>query len=140
MIFPALPFWLLLAGIALVSPVIGLARGPVEGRPWFPWFLLPLLFLPSLLQLLHLDFAGMLAVYLAWPATLGPLALLLPSLLRFLSWRDPFFWLFALGLALLWLGLIRRLWLRRQRLAAALWSLSVLFASLPLYLWLLPPD
>lgn len=139
---PLLPLLLLVAILVLALLALLLARRTEPEQYLFPWLLLPLALLPHLLAAGRLDFASMLTFYISSPATMGPLALIFAYLFRrLLSWNDPLFWLLALGLAALWLALIRLLWQRRGWVAAyGLWLLGLLLPAVLLYGRLLPPD
>lgn len=139
---PLLPALLLITILVLALLGLLLARPTEPEQHLFPWLFLPLVLVPHLLVVARLAFAGMASFYIAWPATMGPLALVYAYLFRrFLGWNDPLFWLLGLGLAVLWLGLVRWLWQRWEWVVAyGLWLLGLLLPAVWLYAWLLPPD
>lgn len=138
---PLLPSLLIVVTLilALLALLASRARGRAEG--WFPWLLTPLALLPHLLVLLRLGFAAMLSIYIAWPASMGPLSILYNSVLgNLLSWNSILFVLVGLILAGLWLALIEGLRRRWPWVAYLAWLIGLLVPGWLLYVQFLPPD
>jgi hypothetical protein len=132
--------WLLaLVALLLALSVLGLSSRAATGSRAFPWLLLPLLFLPAVFHQLDQDFIALLALYLTFPSTLGPLSLVFFVLLPpGVGWANVDFWLLALALAVLWMALIGWLWTRVRWLGYAVWLAGLIFAGLFLYNVVLP--
>ena len=138
---PLLPSLLIVLTLILALLALLVSRTQGRAQGWFPWFLTPLALLPHLLVLLRLGFAGMLSIYISWPASMGPLSILYNYALGdLLSWNSPLFWLLGLILAGLWLALID--WIARRWPGAGylIWLLGLMAPGWLLYAQLLPPD
>ena len=134
--------WLLaLVALLLALSVLALSSRAASGSRSFPWLLLPLLFLPALFHRLDQDFIALLALYLTFPSTLGPLSLIFFVLLpRGVGWANVDFWLLAVALAILWMSLVGWLWTRVRWLGYGLWLAGLIFSGLLLYNVVLPFD
>lgn len=133
-----LPSYLLILASAVAGLVLVIARQ----RPhWFPWLLLPLGLIPVLLRIAGLGFVAMLAMYIFFPAVMGPFAL---SLGCFLAHNcGPLLGTLAvvgLGATPLWLVLLRWLWLRRPWAGYLLWLLGLFVTGWLMVAGILPPD
>jgi hypothetical protein len=133
-----LPFYLLL----LASVVAGIVLVIALRKPhWFPWFLLPLGLIPTLLMAAGLGFLAMLAIYVFIPAVMGPFGLPVGCLLANSCGSLPDTLALAMmGLTPVWLLLLRWLWGRRPWIAYGLWLLGLFGTGWLLYAGLLPPD
>ena len=128
---------LLLAGLIAMS-VLVLAR---QRPAWFPWLVLPLALVPSLLRGLGLGFLAMMTMYVAYPAVMGPFALSAGCFLAYDCGQVVILIaVAAVGASLLWLALLRWLWVRRPWAGYLLWLLGLLAAGWLMYGGILPPD
>lgn len=135
-------FWLLgLVALLLALSVLALNQRSTASSRAFPWLLLPLLFLPAILYWLDFYLLALLALYLTFPSTLGIFSLIFFLLLPAgAGLTDPEFWVLALALAILWMAMIRWLWLRARWLGYVLWLLGLVVSALLLYSTILPID
>jgi hypothetical protein len=133
-------FWLLaLIALLLALSVLALNHRSKASARSFPWLLLPLLFLPGVLFSLDLYQIGLLALYLTFPSTLGILSLVFFVLLPpGTGWADASFWILALALAVLWMSLIRWLWVHVRWLGYVVWLAGLIVSGVLLYSVILP--
>ncbi len=133
-------FWLLaLVALLLALSVLALNQRSTASSHAFPWLLLPLLFLPAILYWLDLYFVALLALYLTFPSTLGIFSLIFFLLLPAgAGLTDVTFWVLALALAILWMAMIRWLWVRVRWLGYAIWLIGLIVSGLLLYSTVLP--
>lgn len=135
-------FWLLaLVALLLALFVLALNQRSSSSSHTFPWLLLLLLFLPAILYWLDFYFLALLALYLTFPSTLGVFSLIFFLLLPAgAGLTDPEFWVLALALAILWMAMIRWLWVRARWLGYAIWLIGLIVSGLLLYSAILPID
>lgn len=132
-----LVYLLLLASVLAIFVLILAWRRP----SWFPWFLLPLAFLPSLLVMVRLSFPAMIAMYITFPAVMGPFALSVGCFFAYnCGVAMDSLALIGLAASLLWLALLRWLWVRQRWAGYLAWLLGLLASGLLMYIWVLPPD
>jgi hypothetical protein len=105
------------------------------------WLLWPVTALaPHGLYFLQLDYAAMLTIYVAWPATMGPLALAYVYVWQKMVILNSFWgWLLALALAGAWGALLVAIRRWRPTVALGLFLLGVLPSGLLLWQVIIPP-
>lgn len=95
---------------------------------------------PHLLVALQMEFAAMLSLYLCFPASMGLLTLLHVHIMRSCTgFLSPLGWLSALFLSLLWLGLVRWVWLQHKGVAVVVYGLGLALPAALLWFQIMSP-